>query len=224
VFLCLFLGSSMAQDVAIDASRTADTWAITRTYPLLGSRRIVYPLASVRGARLETRHGKGGPQYDVVLDLAGVDLSLSRRHGGRARINQQRIMETFLENPAVTSLHLAYDQGTPCAILFLIPLAVIAFAFRSLWQAVRIRPDREGLVVSRNRWPLPAWTVYCPRDQVRDVRVDERRGRNQMLYRIVLVLASGEDLPLLPAWGDGERRHDAFARRLRALLLDPGAP
>ena len=213
----------MARDVAVDASRGSGQLVITRTYPLLGPRREVLPLAGIRAAGLRSRTTKNGPPvFGVTLLTDAGERDIASEYAGTGRQAQQRALAAFLADPEAAPLHLDYDRGSAWGFLLYLTSLVWLWVLWTIWQEATLRFEwwRRAVVLERRRWPLPPWSRALRLDEVAGVRVDERGGaaRRQHGYRVVLSLAGGEDLPVLRSWSsDGPRARATAARISEAL-------
>jgi hypothetical protein len=197
----------VAREVAVDGSRDSGSCVITRTYPLFGAFRERLPLAAIQGTRLRARTLKNGVQaYAVHLRTAQGETALSMSYEPAGRQRQQQELDAFLGNPGARSLHLVYDRGNPYGFLLCLASLALLLILWPVWQeaTVRVQDWRGAVVLERRRWPLPPWTRTLPRNQVTGTRIATRGNRRRPTYRVHLVLATGEEVPLLQGWA-GDR-------------------
>jgi hypothetical protein len=228
LFIALMAGVAFtaaigARDVDLDADHGAGMLVITRTDPLRGTSRESIPLAAVRGTVLAARRAKNGRRvYGVELELdTGEDLEISSVRQFQGRQGQKRAIDAFLADPGAPPLHLRYDQGHPAmlALLGIIPLLLLVI--RGFWLGARVRLERwrGQLWLERSRWPLARWSRSFSAGEIRQARVDDKRGsKGGRVYRVILVLASGEEVPLLKVWGNAVRPHREAAEWINARL------
>jgi hypothetical protein len=224
----MVMAAEFVRTVTLDLSRSDDACTITRSYPLFGDSVERYPLSSIRGTRLVVSTGKHGSRsYEVQLTTAGDPVRLSLRTSPLSeRDPQKRQIDAFLAGSA-PRLHLVYDEaswtGAWTLLFSLLPL----FFLRFMWQRARITIDPAGRVlrVERPRWPLRAATESFPLGEVTTADVRETRGsRGGRVYRVVLVLTSGQDVPLLRAYTNAYSLHARAAERIKLALMQAAAP
>jgi len=226
LFLCAAVGFAVLalltlRDVTVDCSHATGQCVLTRTYPMAIVRRELIALDAIRGTGLRGRATKnGGRAYAVTLVTAAGEDTLSSTYAPRGRQAQKRALDAFLADPDAPPLHLAYDTGSPFGLLLLFAPLVWLYVLWTLWQQARLRFEtwRGAIVLERRRWPLAPWSRAFQRQEVTGAYVDERIGRRQTTYRVVLTLASGEEVPLLTVGGSGSARHEAFVAGIRTAL------
>ncbi len=216
-----------SRTVTLDLSRPDDACTITRTYPILGDVRESHPLSSVRGTQLVVSRGKHGSlSYEVRLTTDGGPIRLSWLQGSRSlRDPQKLLIDAFLVGTA-PSLHLVYDTGSGTGLLPLlfsaIPLLVLAF----LWRRARVTidPASRAVRIERSRWPLRGTTESISFGELRAVAVRSYRGRKGgRSHRVVIVLGSGREVPLLGMSSNILGPHVRAAEQIRSALQRAGA-
>lgn len=216
-----FLAGLATRDVTLDASHGTGQLVITRTYPLLGPRRDFLSLASVLGTGLRSRVAKGGGlTYALTLRTAEGEDTFSSTYARDGRQARKRDLDAFLADPEAPPLHLLYDQGSPWGFLVLIAPAAWLWVLWTLWQEATVRFEwwRGALVLERRRWPLRLWTRAFRLGEVAGAEVVEKQARRRPTYRVVLTLATGEEVPLLDVSGAGRARHEETAAVLQGVL------
>jgi hypothetical protein len=214
--------------VALDLSRPDDACTITRTYPIYGDAVEKHALSSIRGTRLVAIRGKhGSMSYEVQLTTPGEPIRLSSVHGPHAlRDAQKRQIDAFLAG-ADPSLHLVYDTGGGAGWLMLLFAVVPLLFVRMLWMGARVSVDAASrmLTIERSRWPLGATAESIPIGEIENVDVREARGRKGgRVYRVVVIMRSGQEVPLLKVSSNILRPHRRAADQIRAALMGATAP
>ncbi len=220
----VFAAFFVAREVTLDCSRDTGTCVITRTYPLFGSRRESHPLAAIEGTGLRQRTAKNGAlNYAVTLRTARGEIGLSAVYAGAGRMRQKRELDAFLAHPEAPSLHLAYDRGSPYGFLLCLFSLFLLLNLWSMWQeaTVRFQDWRRAVVLERRRWPLPLWSRALPAGQLTGTRIATRGMRRRRTYRVLLLLATGEEVPLLKGWGGARFERYRQAADDLDLLIAP---
>jgi hypothetical protein len=229
VFAASVLGFTVAaffgaRDVTIDASHGTSLLVVTRTYPLFGARRDSYGLAAIQGTGLRSRVTKNGVLTYGVMLRAGGEESISFAYAARGRQAQKQAIDAFLADPGAPPLHIPYDRGNPWAFLLCGFSLIMLWTLWTMWQSATVRFEwwRRAVVLERRRWPLPLWTRAFQVEELTGARVDERGPRRRRTYRVVLILRTGEGVPLLTGWGGGGigPNQDA-ADRISAAIAKP---
>jgi hypothetical protein len=216
------------RSVVVDGSRTTGVLRITREWMGVPVGRETLPLATIRGSRLVEGHGRRAAFYRVVLDTDRGARDLSTVASGEDRINQREALETFLKDPDAPAFRLVYDPPAYETALFLFFLFLPLAALQFLWQGVSIRLEawRDTVTVERTRWPLRPVIQSLPRHEVVRAQVEvqpNRSSRQDPMYRILLVLASGQEVPLFKGWVAARRTLESAAREINAALGQPSS-
>ena len=209
------------RDVTLEADHATAQLAIVRTYPVLGPRRETLALGAIQGTGLRSRLARNrGLVYGVTLITAAGEEDVSFNYEPTGREAQKQALDAFLADPGAPPLGLPHDRGGPWALLlFLVPLSW-AWLLWTMWQqaTVRFEPWRSAIVLERRQWPLRLWTRAFHAGEVTGARADARTSRGRYSYRVVLTLASGEEVPLLTVWGNGGAIHQDVANRINEAL------
>jgi len=188
---------------------------------LLGPRRETVSLEALLGTGLRSRVTKNHLLvYGVTLTTVAGEEDVSFNYVASGREAQKQTLDAFLADPGAPPLRLPYDRGAPWALLlFLVPLSW-AWLLWTMWQraTVRFEPWRSAIILERRRWPLQLWTRAFHAGEVTGARADARTSRGRYSYRVVLTLASGEEVPLLNVWGNGGAIHQEVANRINEAL------
>ena len=214
----------MTRTVRVDGSHGDSMLVITKTYPLFGARRELHDLASIQGTGLRSRVAKNGAVvYAVTLRTAGGEETITANYAAWGRQGQRRALDAFLAHPDAPPLHLLYDRGNPWGALFCIIPAIWLWVLWTLWQEATVRFEwwRNAVVLERRRWPLAPWSRALQLGELTGARVDERGVGRRKTFRVVLLLGSGEALPLLTFWASGGPQAGAAAAGINAALARP---
>ncbi|HEX8790794.1 MAG TPA: hypothetical protein VF765_07565 [Polyangiaceae bacterium] len=217
----------MTRTVTLDLSRADDACTITRSNPV-GDDVEKHPLSSVEGTRLVTIRGKHGTlSYEVELTTATATISLSSMSGSLAlRQAQKRQIDAFLAGKD-PSLHLVYDVGGGLGYLMLLVCVIPLIVLRTMWLSARVTVDAASrvLTIARSRWPLGTASESIPMGEIENVDVSQERNRKGgRVYRVVVILRSGQRVPLLKMSSNVLGPHRRAADQLRAALQQAAAP
>jgi hypothetical protein len=233
VMLAFVVGSGAAtlqltRRVTLDMSRPDDMCTITRSYLLLGDYAEKHALSGIRGTKLISSRDKHGyVSYGVQLTTVDQPIRVSSSFRPYAeRDAQRRQIDAFLVGTE-PSLHLLYDAGGGVGFMMLLVAVVPLLLLRQLWQGARVTVDPASrmLTVTRTRWPLRAASESIPIGEIENVDVRAVRGRKGgRLYRVALIMRSGQEVPLLRAASNMLGPHRRAADALRAAVVAATAP
>ncbi len=108
------------------------------------------------------------------------------------------------------------DLGGDLVVLWMFVPAVLWSGHKRL---VITRDDHlQCLRLELCRWPLASQVVTYPIADVRDAEVELDKMGETLTHRVVLVLNSGDHVPLTMSFCSGGHRHERAVREIRALL------
>ena len=139
-----------------------------------------------------------------------------------------------MTNPDERIVFRDYPVGVWFTGMIALAVAIISFITNEAWQAFVVAligfvivafgsvltvtaDERHGILHLNYRSILRASTKSYPSSDIADVRVAED-WEGERMYRLELVLYSGETVPLRSGYLVGRRHHERKARRIRSVL------
>jgi hypothetical protein len=123
----------------------------------------------------------------------------------------------------VAGLSLRYgwvDMGAErYGVLILLWPLTVAMLWSGRKRLVITRNDHaQRLCVALRRWPLAPQVSTYPIAEVQDAIVEPDMNGEALAHRVVLILSSGDHVPLTKEFCSGGRRHERAVHEIRALL------
>jgi hypothetical protein len=200
----------------------ANTCVVVRDYGLFTTRQAL-PIHYIHAVRMTSHSGKSGTKYGVSITMRdGASVALMRPASqGYAELVRSGAESLALdERPGASSMPV--EDASPLMALFMTTVGVLFGAVTLLFtRTARLEFDLDRGVIRyrRQRWPLSPVRRTFEAGEVTRARVIARPGsKGGTLYETALVLRAGPDFELVPNGGGDERRNEAAAARINALL------
>ena len=183
---------------------------------LLTSRTTQLALKDLQGAELDVSSTSNGDTYRVVLLTTQGKMPFTSYYSSSSGIKQRVVEEVnaFLQNPAAKSLLTTQDEGT---LSFIIALFMAGFGILMIFFFGRPTTydfnKASGLLTVTHTSLFNVSQQEYPLHDIKGVTIDTSYSGRSGTYRVVLLMAGGNRLPMTTFLSSGlkDKQLDAAA-------------
>lgn len=221
LFIVFFIGEKY--ELRCDRSVDSAQMCVVESRRFLSGRRVAYPASMLRRANLETGQSRSGEKtYFIMLDFMGRRVQLTNPVES-ARLEKERLaneINDFIRRSDSPRLKVEYgSRGTFLALGGGLIAAGVVLLLLTTHGRIRFSLPEDKVVYERKNLLGMTSEISFRVSDIVVAQMDYRRNMEGMsLYRAVLRLFGGEEVPLsFYFWGIGTE-HEETMERIQALV------